>query len=143
MSNGVDYNGAVEMLNSGAYELIIYNACYGVGPSLSGEGKQLLKIFQTNEPDTSLDLLKLKVVNELGVETASSKNSRFAFALIGKGLGNYVDLNEYDGLESPDINLSRMVMVEVEKVIQAKGVLTKEEYAAIKSRDFRLTYVEL
>jgi len=143
MSNKVDYNGAVEMLNSGAYELVIYNSCYGGGPDLSEEGQQLLKTFQTSQPDTSLDLLTLKVVNELGVKTASSQLSKFAFALIGKGLEEYVDLNEYDGFERPSINISRMIMVEVEKVIKAKGVLTKEEYAAIKSTDIRLTYVKL
>jgi hypothetical protein len=143
MSNEVDYNGAVEMLNSGAYELVIYNGCYGGGPSLSEEGKQLLKIFRSNQPDTSLDFLRFKVVNELGVKTASSQYSQFAFELIGKGLKKYVDFNEYDGLESPSINLSRMIVDEVEKVMEAKGVLTKEEYAAIKSRDIRLTYVKL
>jgi hypothetical protein len=77
------------------------------------------------------------------VETASSQYSQFAFALIGKGLENYVDFNEYDGLERPSINRSRMIVEEVEKVMEEKGVLTKEEYAAIKGRNIRLTHIML
>ncbi len=143
MLNKVDYNGAVDMLNSGAYELVVYNSCYGGGPYLSEEGKQLFKTLQSNQPDTSTDLLELKVVNELGVKGASGKFSRFAFALIRKGLGEYVDLNEYDGLESPSINLSELIMTEVDRVIEANGVLTKEEYNAIKSTDIGLTDIKL
>ncbi len=69
--------------------------------------------------------------------------SDFAFVLVRKGLGKYVDSNEYDGLESPSISPSRMVMGEVDRAFEANEVLSKEEYNAIKSTDIRLTYIKL
>lgn len=140
MKHTVNYNDAMNMLDSGAYELITYNSCYGGGPNLSEKGKQLFKTLQGDQPDA---LLELKVVNELGVKVASSECSEFAFALVRKGLSRYVNYNEYDGLEHPNVCLSRMVMGEVEGVLEAKGVLTKEEYNVIKSADIDLTYIKL
>ena len=98
MKDTVSYNDAINMLDSGAYELI-YNSCYGGGPYLLEKGKELFKALQGNQLDTSESLLQLKVANELGVKVASGKYYQFAFALVRKGLGKYIDLNEYDGLE--------------------------------------------
>jgi hypothetical protein len=142
MMNTVSYNDAINMLDSGAYELITYNSCCG-GPNLSEKGQQLFEILRGDQPDTIECLLKLKVVNELGVKVASGKGSRFAFALVRKGLEDYVKFNEYDGLENPKVCLNRMIMEEVKKVLEEKGVLTKEEYRVIESTDINLTYVML
>ncbi|KIM42693.1 hypothetical protein M413DRAFT_26705 [Hebeloma cylindrosporum] len=143
MRNIVTYDEAISMLGSGAYELVTYNGCYGGGPSLSDKGQQLFDALLRDQPSTSTSLLQLKVANELGGEVASAAGSSFAFALVRKGLQKYVDLNEYDGLERPSVNRSRMVIGEVEKVLEEKGVLMKEEYDAIASKDTGLTYVKL
>jgi hypothetical protein len=139
----VSYNEAMSMLDSGAYELVVYNACYGGGPNLSEKGKQLFDTLLRDQPGTSRNLLEFKVANELGVQVASGRYSQFAFALVRNGLEKYVDWNEYDGLERPEVSLSRMVMGEVKWVLEEKGVLTKEEYAVIESADIGLTDVEL
>ena len=96
------------------------------GPDLSEKGQQLFETLRGNQPDTVGCLLKLKVVNELGVKVASDKGSQFAFALVRKGLEDYVKFNEYDGLENPTVCLSRMIMEEVKQVLEEKGVLTKD-----------------
>lgn len=126
MTDIVNYNVAMNMLDSGAYELVTYNSCYGGGPTLSEQGKRLFKTLQGDQPDTSESLLKLKVVNELGVQVASGKYSQFAFVLVRKGLRKYVDWNEYDGLEDPSVCLSQMVMGEVKRVLDAKGFLQRK-----------------
>jgi hypothetical protein len=118
MKDTVSYNDAIYMLDSGAYELI-YNSCYGGGPYLLEKGKELFKALRGNQLDTSGSLLQLKVV--------PGKYSQFAFALVRKGLRKYMDLNEYDGLEHPSICLSQMIMEEVKRVLEAKGMLMKEE----------------
>jgi len=46
-------------------------------------------------------------------------------------------------LEHPSICLSQMIMEEVKMILEAKGVLTKEEYSVIESADINLTYVKL
>jgi hypothetical protein len=125
----------MNMLDSGAYELVTYNSCYGGGPHLSEKGQQLFDTLRRDQPGTSESLLELKVANELGVEVASDKFSQFAFVLVRKGLRKYVNLNEYDGLEDPSVSLSRMIMGEVKRVLEAQGVLTKEEYDVIESTD--------
>jgi hypothetical protein len=139
----VSYNEAMTMLDSGAYELVVYNACYGGGPNLSEKGKQLFDTLLRDQPGASRNLLEFKVANELGVQVASGRYSQFAFALVRNGLEKYVDWNEYDGLERPEVSLSRMVMGEVKRVLEEKGVLTKEEYTVIESADIGLTDVEL
>ena len=144
MKPTVNYDDAMTMLDSGAYELVIYNSCYGGGPHLSEKGKHLFKVLQGDQPNTPNSLqLQLKVVHELGVTVASGSYSQFAFALVRKGLRKYVHLNEYDGLESPAVCVSQMVMEEVEGILEAKGVLTKEEYNAITSADTNLTDIKL
>jgi hypothetical protein len=141
MRDTVSYNDAMNMLDSGAYELVTYNSCYGGGPHLSEKGQQLFETLQGDQPDTLESLLELKVANELGVKVASGKYSQFAFALVRKGLRKYVDLNEYDGMEHPSVCVSQMIMEEVKRVLEAKGVLTKEEYKVIESADINLTYI--
>jgi len=146
-----NYSDAVAMLESGAYELVTYNSCYGGGPCLSDTGKELLKTLQGEQPgrdeqpdkQSQLDLLTLKVVHELGVKVASAKSSSFAFALVRKGLINHVEWNEYDGKESPIVSRSSMIQAEVEYILAARGVLTQEEYNAIKSVDISLKYIVL
>jgi hypothetical protein len=127
----------MNMLDSGAYELVTYNSCYGGGPHLSEKGQQLLTpCVATNQALQKVFWsLELKVTNELGVEVASDKFSQLAFVLVRKGLRKYVNLNEYDGLEDPSVSLSRMIMGEVKRVLEAQGVLTKEEYDVIESTD--------
>jgi hypothetical protein len=139
----VSYDDALRMLASGAYELVVYNSCYGGGPHLSEKGKQLFETLRGDQPDAPESLLELKVTKELGVKVASGKNSEFAFALVRQGLGKYVNFNEYDGLEHPSVSLSQMIMEEVNRVMEAKGILTKEEYDEIKSADINLTYIKL
>ena len=143
MERTVNYDDAMTMLDSGAYELVIYNSCHGGGPRLSEKGEHLFKVLQGNQPNTSNSLLQLKVAHELGVKAASGRYSQFAFALVRKGLRQYVDLNEYDGLESPTVCVSQMIVEEVEGILEAKGVLTKEEYNAITSADNNLTDIKL
>jgi hypothetical protein len=131
------------MLDSSAYKLVTYNSCHGGGPHLSEKGKQLFKTLRGNQPDTSKSLLELIVVNELGVKAASGQYSEFAFALVRKGFRKYIDLNEYNELQYPSVCLNWMIMAEVERVLEAKGILMREEYNVIKSTDIDLMYVEL
>lgn len=135
------YDDAVAMLKSGAYDLVTYNSCYGGGPHLSDRGKEMLKVLQGEQPGEQPSLLTLRVVHELGVEIASGKYSRFSFALVGKGLEKYINMNEYDGMDHPRVCQSRMIQDEVENVLEARGVITKDEYNVIKSVDVNLTVI--
>jgi len=47
------------------------------------------------------------------------------------------------GLENPSMCLSQMIVEEVKRVLEAKGVPTKEEYNVIESADTDLMYVKL
>jgi len=82
-------------------------------------------------------------MNELEVEVMSDGYLQFSFALARKGLGKYIHLNKHNELKDPGICLNEMIMEEVKRVLEAKGVLTKEEYSAIESVDIDMMYVNL
>lgn len=101
---------------------VLYNACYG-GFSFSKlalveYSKRTGKTLKRYEHPGRHDQIMVDVVKELG-DKASNDCSQIEVVYVHKDHVEYIDIHEYDGLESIEINWSQYVLDSIYTV--AKG----------------------
>lgn len=119
------------MLERG-YKPYVYNGCYG-GPGISDEALHLLSMF--HEGDNYDVVIECRIINYLG-ERANCRGSRPVFSFIKNELYDFVDVREYDGLESLKINIDRF------KLKRTEQILDSDKSAEEKLEDIRKLYKE-
>jgi len=140
--NTISRARAIELLSAEntPYQLLMWNACYGGGPNLSGEAVEAYNEYLTRQgapvdhgQPTTPNLHFLQFLQHFQSEDPNrrfaDRYSAYAFALIKKEQAPFYKLKEYDGLETPYMETQKYILHKIDVHYQQKDTMSQTEYA--------------